>query len=279
MIQHLNNQTNNLANNLGNGLKSFFTSLLPFGNLIDNGIGLISGISNNIYDRQLQEILFNRDDTSLDRTMAMYKRNGINPLLALPNASAGNTRGPEPANIQSDFNQSILNSFQKKQLKLSEEKMRLDNGIAREELKSRYMNNDLERRLLKAKVNANYTNKVDYYDKQGNIYKDMPYADEGIDIIPMSEKEKLVRKALNVISGDPYPEETQKKQQMEQLVKEGKIKKDPDGNAYIFESHGQNFYLAVQPNGDVKLIDQYGRTQGDFNKPTDAIKYADDFIF
>ena len=279
MIEHLNNQTNNLASNLGNGLKSFFTSLLPFGNLIDNGIGLISGISNNIYDRQLQDTLFNRDDTSLDRTMEMYKRNGINPLLALPNASAGNTRGPEPANISSDFNQSILNSFQKKQLKLNEEKMRLENGIARQELESRYMNNDLERRLLKAKVNANYTNYVDYYGEQGETYKDMPYADEGVDIIPMSEKEKLVRKTLNVVSGDPYPEETKRRKEMEQLVKDGKIKQDPNGNAYIFKSNGQDFYLTVQPNGDVKLIDQYGRTHGDFNKPTDAMNYADDFLY
>lgn len=279
MIQHLNNQTNNLASTFGSGLKSFFTSLLPFGNLIDNGIGLISGISNNIYDRQLQQTLFNRDDTSLDRTMAMYQRNGINPLLALPNASAGNTRGPEPANIQSDFNQSILNSFQRKQLDLTEEKMRLENGIARQELKAKTFNNDLERRLLKAKVNANYTNKVDYYGDQGETYKDMPYADEGVDIIPMSEKEKLVRKALNVVSGDPYPEETKRKKEMEQLVKDGKVSKDPDGNAYIFKSNGKKFYLAVQPNGDVKLIDEYGRSQGDFAKPTDAMKYADDFIY
>ena len=129
------------SNPVGSFIRSFASNLLPFGNLIDNGIGLISGISNNIYDRQLQERLFERDDTSLDRTMEMYKRNGLNPLLALPNANAGNTRGPEPANISSDFNQSILNSYQRKQMKLAEQKMYLENAIAREDLNDKKLTN------------------------------------------------------------------------------------------------------------------------------------------
>lgn len=279
LFSPINQNNGSFASTVGSGIKDFFTSLLPFGNLIDTGIGLISGISNNVYDRNLQQQLFQRDDTTLDRTMQAYKRNGINPLMALPNATAGNTKGFEPSPIQSNFNQSYLNYMQKEQLNLSAEKMRLENGIAREELTQKKLNNDLERSLLKAKINANYTNFIDYYSDLGDRYKEMPHAGYGVDIIPMSEKEKLVRSAMNLMSGDPYPEETKKKQQMEQLVKDGKIKKDPDGNAYIFKSHGQDFYLAVQPNGDVKLIDQYGRTHGDFNKPTDAMKYADDFIF
>ena len=180
-VSHLFSPTNQINNSLGtrigSGIKDFFTSLLPFGNLIDTGIGLISGISNNVYDRNLQQQLFQRDDTTLDRTMEAYKRNGINPLMALPNATAGNTKGFEPSLVQSNFGQSYLYKMQKEQLNLSAQKMRLENGIAKEELKEKQLTNELERRLLRAKVNANYVNLQDYYSDMANKYPHMPFSE------------------------------------------------------------------------------------------------------
>lgn len=186
-INSAGNNTNSIWKNLGAGFKSFINGILPWSNFIDTGIGLISGISNNIYDRQLQERLFSRDDTQLDRTMKMYERNGINPLMALPSASAGNTKGFEPTTLSSNFNQSYLNSMQKKQLNLSEEKMWLDNAIAKEDLgikrnqaKVSNLKTELEAKALKAKLNGYKAFAHDWYPSLYPNY-DLEYLDEGID--------------------------------------------------------------------------------------------------
>ena len=91
--------TSSVGSLFGDVAKSSF----PWLGLVDTGIGLLSGLFNNQRDKALQERLFERDDTSLDRTMAMYKRNGINPLLAVPGASATNTNGFETAPLQTNF--------------------------------------------------------------------------------------------------------------------------------------------------------------------------------
>lgn len=84
-------------------LRSFFLNMLPYGSLIDSGISLISGIVNNIRNRNLQQELWNRDDTQMDRLMAQYQRNGINPLLSVPQVSGANTKGFEPNLISTNF--------------------------------------------------------------------------------------------------------------------------------------------------------------------------------
>lgn len=88
-----------------NPVLKFLTNLLPFGGLIDSGISLISGAINNRRTQELQQELWNRDDTALDRTMQAYARNNLNPLMALPNVSAGNTKGFETSALQSNFAQ------------------------------------------------------------------------------------------------------------------------------------------------------------------------------
>lgn len=168
------------------GVTSFMSDFLPFGNLIDTGVGLISGISNNIYDRQLQERLFQRDDTTLDRTMEAYNRNGINPLMALPNATAGNTKGFEPTNLQSNFNQNYLNYMQKKSLEHQETKMWLDNEIAKQDLAVKKkqagvtnLKTDLEAKVLKAKLNGFKAYGHDYYPTLYPEY-DLEYPEIGV---------------------------------------------------------------------------------------------------
>lgn len=179
----------NLFGNLFGPKTSFIDSLSNYGHLIDTGIGLASGISNNLYDRALQERLFQRDDTQLTRLMSEYKQNGLNPLLGLPGASVGNTKGFEPTQIQSNFNQGFENKIARDTLYLNREKMRLENGIAREDLQQRKMNNDLERKLLKGKINAQHAYKTEFYPD----INDWIYNEEGVDPTSMSQNEKLLR--------------------------------------------------------------------------------------
>lgn len=114
-------------NDLGSLFGDVAKSSFPWLGLIDSGIGLLSGLFNNQRDKALQERLFQRDDTTLDRTMEMYRRNGVNPLLAVPGSTATNTKGFETSPLQSNFN--LVH-----QQKLADERMRLENGIMREEL-------------------------------------------------------------------------------------------------------------------------------------------------
>lgn len=141
---------------LGEGLRSFATSMLPFGSLIDSGIGLISGLSNNAYSRNLQQQLFERDDTTLDRTMAMYERNGINPLLSLPNATATNTKGFEPGLLESNFAQaeslSLQNELQEANIAFMDaQKENLEEQLGL--LKKDSQNKDIENALNQARLN------------------------------------------------------------------------------------------------------------------------------
>lgn len=141
---------------LGEGLRSFATSMLPFGSLIDSGIGLISGLSNNAYSRNLQQQLFERDDTSLDRTMAMYERNGVNPLLSLPNATATNTKGFEPGQLESNFAQAetmaLQNELQEANIAFMDaQKENLEEQLGL--LKKDSQNKDIEKALNQARLN------------------------------------------------------------------------------------------------------------------------------
>lgn len=111
--------TLSLTSMLFNGFKSVLgLGGLNVGNLIDNGIGLVSGLNQNIYDKWLQNKLFERDDTSLDRTMEMYRRNGLNPLLGLPGASATNTKGFEGGSMSTNFAEQKAQNLQIAQLYL-----------------------------------------------------------------------------------------------------------------------------------------------------------------
>lgn len=225
----------NMFSNMFSQRPSFLSNLLPYGNLIDSGIGLISGISNNIYDRQLQERIFQRDDTQLSRLMSEYQRNGLNPLLGLPGASVGNTKGFEPTQLSSNFGHSFEQDIQKKSLRYTVANQRIQNQIAKEELQEKKLTNALERRLLRGQVNAQHTVKKDFYG-EGNY--DFPFAEEGVQYIPQTEGEKVVRFVLNS-SDMPGNKAKQKNenynfanQSLDDLVTEGKLEKSKLGNVY-----------------------------------------------
>ena len=196
-------------------LGSFASNFLPFGNLLDTGIGLVSQISNNLYDRKLQQELFRRDDTTLDRQMAMYERNGVNPLLAVPQAQVTNTKGFEPSSIQTNFNQSWLNHMQKKTLQQQSTKMWLDNALAREDLeikknqaKLSNLNAEYEGELLKAKINGAKAYRQEYYSDK--LY-DFPFEDVGVyPLEPKTFEEKLIRQVFNVLGWIKDKHETSK---------------------------------------------------------------------
>lgn len=225
----------NVFSNLFSQRPSFLSNLLPYGNLIDSGIGLISGLSNNIYDRQLQERIFQRDDTQLSRLMSEYQRNGLNPLLGLPGASVGNTKGFEPSQLSSNFAHSFEQDMQKKSMRYTVANQRIQNQIAREELEEKKLSNFLERRLMKGKINAQNTVKKDFYS-DGN-YK-LPYESEGVDYIPQTEGEKVVRFVFNSDSNpvkkvqNKNEEYNSAQQSLDDLVTDGKLEKSKYGNTY-----------------------------------------------
>lgn len=265
----------------GNWFTNMLSHILPYGGLIDSGIGLISGIANNMYDRNLQQQIFNRDDTTLDRTMAAYRRNGLNPLLGLPNATAGNTKGFEPAQLQSDFNSSYVN-------KLATDRLKLDNWKAKEDLKvSRYdaeirgyeaqqkrLNAELEAEILKSKINAAHVNKEDYFK---NSHVNLPYSDAGVDYSNMTQEEKAFRYLHNQVSNDPSQ---RLRDEAEKLVQGNRLTVNDnasDGFYYNAKS-GKDYDVNIRPDGSVALID--GKTKmviGYFDNFKDALNYADDY--
>ena len=279
-----NSSVNPIGSSGGNWFTKFLSNILPFGGLLDAGIGLISGISNNVYDRQLQKTIFERDDTQLTRLMNEYKRNGLNPLLGLPGASVGNTKGFEPSPIQTNFNQSYAN-------KLAMDRLKIDNWKAKEDLKvARYdaeirgyeaqqkrINSELEAKILKGKINAQVTNRADYYDDQDK-YK-LPYSDSdiGVDYTGMTEHEKIARYIYNATMGGKS-EEAKLVESAKSYIDDGVLTVDKDAkNSFIFEHGGKKFYMPVSPAGYIRLVASDGRLIGDFTNFKDAINYAKDW--
>lgn len=70
-------------------MSSFFDFLNPISNLFSTGYRVYQDQRNYNYQKQLQEELFNRDDTAMQRRMADYQAAGINPLMALGSSGAG----------------------------------------------------------------------------------------------------------------------------------------------------------------------------------------------
>lgn len=150
-------QPNSFWKTLGNIASSF----LPFGSLIDSGINLISGISNNLYSRRLQQTMFNRDDTAMDRLMAQYERNGVNPLLAVPGVTQGNTKAFEPGQVSSNFAELENQRLAREQFKKNNQL--LDKQIEQLEQTMRLNKNstDMDLALKQAELNGyiDYSNK------------------------------------------------------------------------------------------------------------------------
>lgn len=268
------------SNSSGNWFTKFLSNILPYGNLIDSGIGLISGIANNIYDRQLQDKIFNRDDTTLDRTMEAYKRNGLNPLLGLPNAAAGNTKGFEPSQFSSNFGQSYVNKMAMDRLKLDNWKAKEDLKVARYdaeirgyEAKQKRLNTELEAEILRGKINAQHVNKEDYFKNSHTL----PYTDSGVDFSNMTQEEKAFRYLHNQYVEDPA---MNLRNEASQLVKDNKITENPnlsDGYNYTSKS-GRNYNLVIKPDGTVFLLDpKTAQVYGIFDSIKSCLSYADDY--
>lgn len=148
--------------------KGLASSLNPL-DLVFNGFGLFEKLFNYNredeamrYNRELQERLFERDDTQLTRLMKEYKDNGLNPLLAVPGASVGNTKGFESSAPQLDLSSQILENQQRKLLK--EQINATQQQIKSQQLADKIAENEADRKsrldaiqesLLNAKKNAN----------------------------------------------------------------------------------------------------------------------------
>lgn len=204
---------------IGSGLNSFFGS-----NLFGTGYSIGQDIF-NIYQQErqnertmaLQERLFERDDNSLTRLMKQYEDNGINPLLAVPNVSQGNTKGFETSAIQSQINYE-QERMAREQYKLNKERQTLELDImrnqdirAQEEHAKNIEAKGLENSILRARKNG----AIAYAKAYGAGYG-IEFGDDGY-IPPYSQsyQEKLVELGIGMLEkyiqdhGAPQPPKSQ----------------------------------------------------------------------
>ena len=140
------------------GINSFFTA--GGGNFITDLFNIRQQELNNERTMALQQKLWERDDTSVERLMKQYQSNGINPLMALPNISQGNTKGFETSSIQSRLDtqaMALANERQKLELDIMKNQEDRNAKLFEEEEKGKKYENDLLRaKVHGAKVYAKY---------------------------------------------------------------------------------------------------------------------------
>lgn len=145
---------------IGLGLRNIFNSdLFGTGYSIGKDIyNIYQQEQNNERTMNLQQQLWERDDNSLARLMKQYQDNGINPLLAVPNVTQGNTKGFETSSIQSQI-QYEQERMAREQYKLNKDRQELELQImqnqdnrAQAEHEKSVEAKGLENQLMRAKV-------------------------------------------------------------------------------------------------------------------------------
>lgn len=149
---------------------------------LDTMFNLGTGLESTIYNRQLQNTLFQRDDSAMQRAMADYEKAGINPLMALGGAGAGNTKGFESSGLTVD---TLGKKAQETQIDYTrKEKEYLDKQITEFDVQR-----ERNRQLDEAKINRNK-----FIAKLLGI--DSTYID-GVDISDYSAKDLALLRIMN----------------------------------------------------------------------------------
>lgn len=149
----------------------------------------------------LQEQLWARDDNSLTRLMKQYQDNGINPLLALPNVSQGNTKGFETSAIQSKI-QYEQERMAREQYNLNKDRQELELQIMRNQDSRAQAEHEksveakgLENQLMRARVKG-----AQAYAKAYGAGYGIDWGEDGY-IPPYSQsyQEKLIEAGITLL--------------------------------------------------------------------------------
>lgn len=189
----------NLFGKIGNFFQSpFFGGSYSIGQDIYN---ILQQERQNERTMSLQEQLWARDDNSLTRLMKQYQDNGINPLLAVPNVSQGNTKGFETSAIQSRI-QYEQERMAREQYNLNKDRQELELQIMRNQDSRAQAEHEksveakgLENQLMRARVKG-----AQAYAKAYGAGYGIDWGEDGY-IPPYSQsyQEKLVEAGITLL--------------------------------------------------------------------------------
>lgn len=154
-----------------------------FGNRgnFDTLFNLTSGIESQIYNRSLQERLFQRDDNAIQRMAKDYESAGFNPLLAVGGTGSANTKAFESSGLEID---TLGKEYQQKEL---------DNLESQKDL--------LDEQILDLRKTSNRNAKLDNAKIKRNKYiaklLDVKDAPDGIDISDYDVKDLILLRTLD----------------------------------------------------------------------------------
>ena len=225
-----------------------------FGNRgnFDTMFNLGTGLESQIYNRGLQQQLFNRDDTAVQRAMKDYDAAGLNPLLGLPNA-ASNTKGFESSGLTVDTLGKKQQSIQVDNLKkegeyLDAQKKELDTrNVENSRLnKAREAKNKYMAKLLGLNA-ADYPNGIEFNDYDIKDILLLRGLDKGEDWL---KKQLDPNPSASDDDFNKYRESTynySNKSQKEQERIDNTIKKGIDGLNSVMKKYDNKGILYVQP--------------------------------
>lgn len=251
------------------GVKNFFGKL--FGGVSPYSIGqdifnIFQQEKQNERTMDLQRMLWERDDTAVSRLMKQYEDNNINPLLAVPGISQGNTKGFETSALQSKANYEAERmareqyNLNKQRQELELKIMSAENTRKNAELESDLKTKSYEQQLLRARVNGAKRYAKTYAGGLG-------YEDDGyIPPYAQNDYEKLasaIMSLLNKVDGDKFPKLTNNVpdaikndpsvEQPHPIVSPNKFKYngktfeyDPKTNKYIYDGKSYNELMTVK---------------------------------
>lgn len=154
-----------------------------FGNRgnFDTLFNLTSGIESQIYNRSLQERLFQRDDNAIQRMAKDYESAGFNPLLAVGGTGSANTKAFESSGLEID---TLGKEYQQKEL---------DNLESQKDL--------LDEQILDLRKTSNRNARLDNAKIKRNKYiaklLDVSDAPDGIDISDYDVKDLILLRTLD----------------------------------------------------------------------------------
>lgn len=190
-----------------------------FSDIFGSAYSVYQDQRNYNYNRDLQEEMFRRDDTAMQRRMADYQQAGINPLLALGASGAGvsSAGGPSGASITplgSPVHDAIARKNAREEQRLQIDALNTANAEKAEDLKKKKTENKILEKQYEAMEEAGYypfswlgKAGLDANSVLGNIFGKL----FGIDVNPINPDVNLKQKiqqgidSISPVLSQPIP--------------------------------------------------------------------------